>query len=268
MTHNAREAEKNVPDGWTHITSGVVEEGDMLWSCGSLSFELENHRSNHIGNKAIEKIYVIRKTEETRSIKVRFKSLKKVLKENPELLITKDENLGTVEQIKAENGQWTLNSVWVSNLGKDYTFHARTTLMESLEKFIEREYDDTHILTWDRIDKTKESWITVKELLDDKDYEGAGIQFELLRDHIAVIISKLHHYDRNAANNDKGIETRDKLLEKKNHEIDSLQCVLDMSKIGYEATIKDLRTQLGSIDSNSKETIMKRKFIGIVKRAE
>ena len=265
MTLLTEKAIRNIPHGWIQVTEGQVIFGDMCWNGYSEEFETEGHGSTIIGTAVDAKHCVIRKKEEQENIKVRFKSLKKVLKENPELILTEHGNIATNEQINKRNGEVTLNSMWTANLGKDYTFHAHTTLMKSLERFIEREYDDTHMLTWDRIDKTKESWLTVKDLLDDKDYKGAGIQFEQLRDHIAVIISKLHDYDKKSVSIYHGIETRDKLLAKKNHEIDSLQCTLDMSRNGYEATIKDLKTQLKSINSNSKETIMKRKFTKIIK---
>lgn len=253
---------KNILDGWYQITTGNVQEGDMLWSSNSKYFELEDSSSVHVGKPVNDKLCTIRKEE--KGIKIRFKSLKKVLKENPELALTEAGALATDGQIRV-GIVVTLNSVWTSNLGKDYVFSDRL-LLDTLLPFVEREYDDIHMLTWDRIDKTKESWLTVRDLLDDKDYKGTGIQLEQLRDHIAVIISKLHHYDRNAANNDKGIEARDKLLEKKNKEIDSLECTLSFSKKKYEETIKDLRGQLGSLEIDSREAIMKRKFTRIAKR--
>jgi len=263
VEREVNKAIRNIPDGWIQIAdTDTVQEGDMLWTCGINRFELEDSRSPHLGDPVNDKLCAIRKEE--KEIKVRFKSLKKVLKENPELILTEWGTLGTQQQIDRRDGQWTLNHIWTTKLGEDFVCQI-PSMIENLERFIEREYDDTHMLTWDRIEKTKESWKTVRDLLNDEDHKGAGIQLELLRDHIAIIVSKLHDYDRKAVNINKGIETRDKLLEKKNHEIDSLQCELNISRSGYETTIKDLRTQLGSIESNSKETIMKRKFTRIIK---
>ena len=125
--------------------------------------------------------------------------------------------------------------------------------------------DDTHMLTWDRIDKTKESWITVRELLNDKDYEGTKIQLEQLRDHMAIIISKLHDYDKKVVNKDKRIDVQDRRIIEKDKIIDSMQRTLNMSKNKYEDIIRDLKGQIGSINSNSREAIMKRKFVKILK---
>lgn len=258
-------AQKNIPDGWSQVIEGYVKRDHLLWHFDHKDFRDTSSFSSPVIGDLISNKYCVIAKEKEKAIKVRFKSLKKILKENPELLLTKNKNIMTIEQANARNGHVTLNSVWVENLGKDYTFHARTTLMEDLERFIEREYDNTHMLTWDRIDKTKDSWITVGELLEVENCKAAKEELEDLKDHISVIISKLHDYDRKSVNINEKIEIRDKLLEKKNHEIDSLQCALDMSRNGYEATIKDLRTQLGSIDSNSREAIMKRKFVRIVK---
>lgn len=256
-------ARKNIPEGWVQVSkSDIVQVNDMLWTSNSKRFELENSASSHIGTSVSDKLCCIRE-QEAKETKVKFKSLKKVLKENPDLILTEQGALATQGQIRV-GIVTTLSSIWTAKLGEDFIIKI-PSLVKDLKRFIEREYDDTHMLTWDRIDKTKESWITVRELLNDKDYEGTKIQLEQLRDHMAIIISKLHDYDKKVVNKDKRIDVQDRRIIEKDKIIDSMQRTLNMSKNKYEDIIRDLKGQIGSINSNSREAIMKRKFVKILK---